>query len=473
MKYMRQRLALLMTVLIAFAALPVNAQNVSGNRGSSFSSPGMSEGGSGTSVPGNIASSPNEQPQIITTTPDLDMADVVRVKYVPYSYTIRTDNQDSDNTVTYSIEEGTLARGLQIYPATGEIYGVPLEAGVFPITVKAAFSNPIYQPAYKELTLTVLDNTDGNVFSSSDPGYEVEQYIGTLVSGSYSVLTELSDQLFVSAGAYSEFIDLWLNGQKLIEGTDYTKEEGSTRITIRAQTFRDKADHNGVNTIAAEFRVGGDPRNALKRTAQNFRIELNGGGGSGDHSDSSPDAPQSPATSPMAVIRLFSPSGAHFSGLLIELHSTPMEATTDANGAAVFRNVEEGWHTLYIKDGTGNLLASKSFTLLFGEKEMISQDQITVKSGSAFTMNVQMDGDDLTFLSVAGNPGVQETASVQEAASAQETANVQEKESLWVRSANTGDSARFGLWSTLFVSAGALMGAFFWSERKRKISGGK
>ena len=104
---------------------------------------------------------------------------------------------------------------------------------------------------------------------------------------------------------------------------------------------------------------------------------------------------------------------------------------------------------------------------------MISQDQITVKSGSAFTMNVQMDGDDLTFLSVAGNPGVQETASVQEAASAQETANVQEKESLWVRSANTGDSARFGLWSTLFVSAGALMGAFFWSERKRKISGGK
>lgn len=34
--------------------------------------------------------------QIITTTPDLNMADVIRVKYVPYSYTVETDNTDAN-----------------------------------------------------------------------------------------------------------------------------------------------------------------------------------------------------------------------------------------------------------------------------------------------------------------------------------------------------------------------------------------
>ena len=244
-----------------------------------------------TELPQNLSHSVRvtryRNPKIITETRDLNLSDVIRVKYVPYSYTVKTNNWDPDNIVTYSIEKGTLARGLQMYPATGEIYGMPLEAGEFPITVKATFSNPRYLPSYKDLTLTVLDNTDSNVWNASDLGYEVEQYVGTLVSGSCPVLTELTDQLFVSTGAYREFIDFWLNGEKLVEGKDYTKEEGSTRITIRSQTFKEKADKNGVNTIAAEFRVGGDTGNALKRTAQNFRIKEQANNNSGGTSDTS------------------------------------------------------------------------------------------------------------------------------------------------------------------------------------------
>ena len=120
-------------------------------------------------------------PKIITTTPDLNMDDVIRVKYVPYSYTVETNNWDEDNKVTFSIEKGELAEGLQIYPETGEIYGVPLETGKFPITVKASYSNPEYFPSYADLTLTVIDNTDSNVLNASDAGYEVEQYIGSQV----------------------------------------------------------------------------------------------------------------------------------------------------------------------------------------------------------------------------------------------------------------------------------------------------
>ena len=34
---------------------------------------------------------------------------------------------------------------------------------------------------------------------------------------------------------------LWLNGEKLVRGVDYTSVSGSTRITIKSQTLQEKA----------------------------------------------------------------------------------------------------------------------------------------------------------------------------------------------------------------------------------------
>ncbi len=197
------------------------------------------------------------------------------VKYVPYSYVVATNNMHDWNKVTFSISSGTLPEGLKLYPNTGEIYGVPLETGEFPITVKATYSRREYTPSYVELTLIVNDNTNQNVYNSSDEGYEIKQYIGTEdIMGTYDyLLNNINDQTFISTGEYHEFIDFWLNGEKLTEGEDYIKNSGSTRITIRSQTFRDKAKE-GSNTIAAEFRVGGDKSKELKRTAQNFRLDI-------------------------------------------------------------------------------------------------------------------------------------------------------------------------------------------------------
>ncbi len=400
-------------------------------------------------------------PKIITTTPDLNMDDVIRVKYVPYSYTVETNNWDEDNKVTFSIEKGELAEGLQLYPETGEIYGVPLETGEFPITVKASYSNPEYLPSYADLTLTVIDNTDNNVLNASDAGYEVEQHIGSQMYDSADtfsyVVTESADQLFISAGAYSEFMDFWLNGRKLVEGEDYTKESGSTRITIRKQTFEEKADQNGTNTIAAEFRVGGKPENALKRTAQNFRMDLQSennneehhsgsgsrgrGGDSGGSSSGSGTAGGSYATS---VIRLVDASGNPLPDTILELHSTPQEARTDQNGIAVFAEVENGVHTLYAKNGNGTIFALKSFELLFGENTGIMNDQITVKAGTAFTLNVQVDGNELKFL------------------------NLQEGDLYQVVSAATSDNTRPAIWFLLAVlSAGTISGGILYRRRKQ------
>lgn len=218
-------------------------------------------------------------PEIITTTPDLNMADVVRVKYVPYSYTVETDNTDAQNTITFSIEEGRLAEGLELYPATGEIYGVPLEAGEFPITVKATYSNPAYLPSYAELTLTVLDNTDANVDVATDDGYDITQPV---TGFDMEVIAGSGAQTLVSQGEYSQFRDVYIDGRKLTEGQDYTSEAGSTRITILNQTLAN--DGTGTHTLGIEFRT---EDGTLKRAAQNYVISKSAS--SGDDSDSDSD----------------------------------------------------------------------------------------------------------------------------------------------------------------------------------------
>ncbi len=219
-----------------------------------------------------------EDPQI--TTDELSDA----VKYVPYSYMLATSNIHQEATETYKITDGELPEGLSLNAATGEIYGVPKEAGEFTFTVKVSYSKAEFTPSEKEFTLTVQDNTNQNVHDASDVGYEIKEYLGTeTAQGTYDyVVSGQKDELFVSNGLYEEFVGLWLNGEQLVDGVDFTKVSGSTRMTIRSQTFQNKGK-SGVNTIAAEFRTGNTK--VLKRTAQNFQIsEKNQGGNSNNSS---------------------------------------------------------------------------------------------------------------------------------------------------------------------------------------------
>jgi surface protein len=232
-----------------------------------------------TELPQNLSTSVllTRTPVITTTTEALNMPDVIRVKYVPYSYTVRTDNTDPDNQVTFSVVEGRLAEGLQMYPATGEIYGIPIESGEFKIKVEAAYSNPKYPPSYAELTLTVLENTDENVGTASDSGYRITQSVPDLDTGS---LSGPGTQLLVSEGEYAEFQDaVYLDGRRLQSGTEYTSEAGSTRITIQNQTLANAGA--GSHTLSLEFRT--QDTGALRRAAQNLTISAGEDTGSGDN----------------------------------------------------------------------------------------------------------------------------------------------------------------------------------------------
>ena len=391
----------------------------------------------------------SSNPKITTTTTDLNMEDVVRVKYVPYSYTVETNNIDTENTITFSLEEGRLAEGLQIYPATGEIYGVPVETGEFPIKVKATYSRPEYLPSYADIILTVKDNTDGNVYNASDNGYELIRPVGKATSSGSNdfVLTRKGNQLFVSAGPYHEFVDFWLNGQRLIEGEDYTKESGSTRITVRAQTFINKTDTEGTNTFAAEFRTAGDSRDNLRRTAQNFRINFKKGSGSKSRSDSDERTVATMAAVSSKVsfaMRLVNPASLPLSGLTIEIHSTPKVSQTNQNGMATFYDIESGSHTLFVKDKDGNILASTDFEILFGDATKLQNMQLTVKSGSRFTLDAQLDGNVLTFV------------------------NLQEGDAYRILSANTADDTNIAIWFVLmFVSCGMGFGIYRQYRRRK------
>lgn len=337
------------------------------------------------------------------------------VKYVPYSYMIVTDNMYKWNRSTFKIIDGKLPAGLELYKATGEIYGAPQETGTFKFTVQVDYSSSRFESSVATFTLTVNENTNKNVYMQTDEGYSIQVPLGVEQGDNtydFVLSDPTKDQLYVSNGVFPEFIDLWLNGERLIRDVDYTVESGSTRMTIKGQTFEDKASEEGSNTIAAEFRVDGDKDKELKRTAQNFRlgeIETNPGGGGTDGNGGSNGngGDQTQPAVPQGVtmrFHLVDENGNAMAGMLVELHSTPRTGVTDANGDVVFAGVEYGTHTLIVKDGNGNVVASRQFQLVPGAAGFDNMT-ITAQQGSSLLVDVQCSGGSLSFVNVIPQTG--------------------------------------------------------------------
>lgn len=211
------------------------------------------------------------------------------VKYVPYGQLIMTNNEYDWLNVAIKQTRGELPDGMT-FRENGELYGVPQTTGEYEVDIKAEYTvNEKYTEDYNYtgdlvgdsynrayLYLTILDNTAENVEAQTD----VQDGYG-LLDGGVKDMTDYHSQEFHSNGEYGNFVDFWLDGVKLVEGQDYDSEEGSTKITIRSQTFQ-KAG-SGSHTIAAEFRHGGknDLNSPLKKTAQVYKANTSGGGSSG------------------------------------------------------------------------------------------------------------------------------------------------------------------------------------------------
>lgn len=184
------------------------------------------------------------------------------VKYVPYGTMIQNSNKYSKNVITYEMTEGVLPEGMELRQ-NGEIYGVPKETGEFEISVRIICSYNDFVSYAQPFTLIVNDNSDPNVDGATDEGYTVLQRIPNLT------MDDPNSYTFVSEGVYGEYKAVYLDGEKLVEGVDYTSESGSTRITLRSQTLV-SSNTEGAHTIGVEFRSSSD--DSLKRAAQNYRI---------------------------------------------------------------------------------------------------------------------------------------------------------------------------------------------------------
>ncbi len=184
------------------------------------------------------------------------------VKYVPYNSVIMTNSMGASDAVQFTVTAGALPEGVELYP-NGKLYGVPMQAGTYTFTATAAYSGGEGLSDSKEFTIEILDNTDANVDASTDVGYTVMDRIP-------DAMTTYTDQVFRSEGAFSTFYKVFLDGEELVPGVDYTAEEGSTRITVQAQTFRKKG--NGKHTFAVEFRTDKNDTSTVKKSAQNYTL---------------------------------------------------------------------------------------------------------------------------------------------------------------------------------------------------------
>ena len=391
-------------------------------------------------------------PKIITT----EIRD--GVKYVPYSNLIQTNCMYGNDNMQFTLLPGSdLPDGIELMP-NGELYGIPREAGEFTICVEAKYTGKIPNGYSEEMyasrqiyTFTIEDNTDENVdaVNVDEQGYELTNRISKYVTVYYNGVDsknlpiidkiEIDSDLFRSEGSYTgEFKAFYIDSIKLTEGVDYTAEDGSTIITVLAETFGHigLSDTDTPHTLAAEFR---NDVSELKRSAQNVYMKYILQSDNNLTPPSGPSLPSNPGTGLPSVpggigtlpptnaqngsntanngtdveniddsffetvgiiFNMVDASGNPAVGLPLELHSDVQNGITDETGAVRFGSVEFGRHVLSVKGKDGNTTVSKSFTLVSGFDSDVSGDNIiTAEVGHTVVVNVEFDGSNLKLIS--------------------------------------------------------------------------
>lgn len=328
-------------------------------------------------------------PKVMTAT----LADAV--KYVPYSQLIMTNNMYDNDKVKFEIVSGRLPDGIELRP-NGEIYGLPTEVGTYTFEVEVTFTSEVYGITITdtlEYTINVLDNTDTNVFwtnETDNQGYEFVEdnetaLVGTPITNheilyhvwvdedSYVLVDDNNEiyenyelELFWSHGPHdAEFMYFFLDGEELTAGVDYTSEEGSTKINIQSQTFRDAGE--GHHTIAAEFRTGKTDDGIMKRTSQNVYVHNVGNG----DVPSTPSTPSEPST----------PNSSYFQDIFDDMNKFAME-----NFEEVLKEKEE--ETELIESESVEASNQYSITFVQNAGGTVESSYVQAMEGTLVTLTV-------------------------------------------------------------------------------------
>jgi hypothetical protein len=163
----------------------------------------------------------------------------------------------------YTLAEGTLPDGVSLRPYPGpdeplfwEIYGITSIPGKYAFSIRNSKSGSI-----QKYSLEIFEHLSNEALIKNEILQEEDSYL--------LALKEAKDAILYSSFAYADFLALYFNGEELKLNDEYLCEEGSTRITIRAQTVREKTKP-GNNTICAEFRTS---EGKLQRSATIIEVE--------------------------------------------------------------------------------------------------------------------------------------------------------------------------------------------------------
>ena len=205
-------------------------------------------------------------------------------QFLPYSFSFAS----SDDS-WLEVVKGELPKGLRISTeqidkrSTGEIWGAPLEAGLFKVTVKATNGNNNFLED-DEITFEIYIEPDQTqVWMDQLRDDLIEWHLGTYDETEKIWIVDIYDtdpeDVTIKFGCgFGDFIDLWIDGVQMkrdLEGNrdgDYYAEEGSTIITLYGKTLG-KLDPTINHIIAAEFKKGGEADGEQYKVAQNFRIK--------------------------------------------------------------------------------------------------------------------------------------------------------------------------------------------------------
>lgn len=100
-------------------------------------------------------------------------------------------------------------------------------------------------------------------------------------------------------------------------------------------------------------------------------------------------------------------NGTSVAGMTVELHSEVMTAKTDTQGFVTFENVPEGEHNLFLINSSGDVTASKAFSINSGvQTELdianVGGDKVYVGMGTdSITIDAVVDGSLMALTSVA------------------------------------------------------------------------
>ncbi|MDR1322632.1 MAG: leucine-rich repeat domain-containing protein [Gracilibacteraceae bacterium] len=220
-------------------------------------------------------------------------------KYIPYEFIAKTKVPDNEGLRFWLDRE--LPAGLKLYDGVtppgadapagilpGTIYGSPLDYTAFEggvdfimraqniaggFTASAAFTitlAPTPDNAYLEAYVNKYP-------FAPDPLHGGDSHIGVYdpVTGQYEITGfygAAGSQIMYIDAPFPLFDSLWIDGRKQTVSVQYNAENGSTRVTILAQTIQDLS--NGEHTAAAAFRRADEQSQNLDVVAQNFMVNL-------------------------------------------------------------------------------------------------------------------------------------------------------------------------------------------------------